>query len=302
MTLSSGLASAPSCHTHVTESSSGSGEAGAQAPHQRSVDASGPGDTTPRIINCNKGGSHAGPEGRRPHCGATKKVTGGGEALLESLWQVLGAALLGVVAGWLGGKVLSVAEQHRTMQSGALLVYTLLLALLVLGTSGLLHVDGVLAVFVAGLAFNATSWWEERGDENKIDEAVNRFIVLPLFVALGAMIPWREWGELGWWRGALLILGALLLRRLPVLLALKRPLSLTWRDALFLGWFGPIGVSALFYLTMEAHRLGINPTVLAAGTLVVVASAVVHGITTAPGLALYRWMSERTQNERGTDQ
>ncbi|GHA46731.1 hypothetical protein GCM10010329_81630 [Streptomyces spiroverticillatus] len=55
VTLSSGLASAPSCHTHVTESSSGSGEAGAQAPHQRSVDASGPGDTTPRIIN-NKGG------------------------------------------------------------------------------------------------------------------------------------------------------------------------------------------------------------------------------------------------------
>lgn len=31
------------------------GEAGAQAPHQRSVDASGPGDTTPRIMN-NKGG------------------------------------------------------------------------------------------------------------------------------------------------------------------------------------------------------------------------------------------------------
>ncbi|MEU0162248.1 cation:proton antiporter [Streptomyces sp. NPDC006261] len=228
--------------------------------------------------------------------------SGGGEALLESLRQVLGAAVLGVVAGWLGGKVLSVAERHRTMQSGPLLVYTLLLALLVLGASGLLHVDGVLAVFVAGLAFNATSSWEERRDENKIDEAVNRFIVLPLFVALGAMIPWREWGELGWWRGLLLILGTLLLRRLPVLLALKRPLSLTWRDALFLGWFGPIGVSALFYLTMEAHRLGINPTVMAAGTLVVVASTVAHGVTTAPGLALYRWMSGRAQDERGADQ
>ncbi|MCD9904756.1 cation:proton antiporter [Streptomyces sp. MT29] len=227
---------------------------------------------------------------------------GGGEALLESLWQVLGAAVLGVVAGWLGGKVLSVAERHRTMQSGPLLVYTLLLALLVLGASGLLHVDGVLAVFVAGLAFNATSSWEERREENKVDEAVNRFFVLPLFVALGAMIPWREWGELGWWRGLLLILGTLLLRRIPVLLALKRPLSLTWRDALFLGWFGPIGVSALFYLTMEAHRFGINPTVLAAGTLVVVASTVAHGVTTAPGLALYRWMSGRTQDERGADE
>jgi NhaP-type Na+/H+ or K+/H+ antiporter len=222
---------------------------------------------------------------------------GGGEALLESLWQVLGAALLGAVAGWLGGKALSVAERHRIMQSGPLLVYTLLLALLVLGASGLLHVDGVLAVFVAGLAFNATSSWEERRDENRIDEAVNRFIVLPLFVVLGAMLPWHAWGELGWWRGMLLVLGALFLRRLPVLLALKRPLSLTWRDALFLGWFGPIGVSALFYLTMEAHRLGVDPAVLAAGTLVVVASTIVHGVTSTPGLALYRRLGERARGD-----
>ncbi|MFD1833321.1 cation:proton antiporter [Streptomyces desertarenae] len=217
----------------------------------------------------------------------------GGEALVESLWQVLGAVVLGAAAGWSGGRVLRGAERHRTMQSGPLLVYTLLLALLVLGVSGLLRVDGVLAVFVAGLAFNATSPVDERADENKIDEAVNRFVVLPLFVVFGAMVPWREWGELGWWRGALLVLGALLLRRLPILLALKRPLRLTWRDAAFLGWFGPIGVSALFYLTMEAHRLGADPRVLAAGTLIIAASTLAHGVTTAPGLALYRRAGER---------
>ncbi|WP_190012367.1 cation:proton antiporter domain-containing protein, partial [Streptomyces candidus] len=176
---------------------------------------------------------------------------------------------------------------------GPLLIFTLVLALFVLGVSGLLHVDGILAVFVCGLAFNATSSASERADENKIDEAVNRLVVLPLFTALGAMLPWREWGELGWWRALLLVVGVLLLRRLPVLLILKRPLSLTWRDTVFLGWFGPLGVSALFYLTMEAHRLGTNPVVLAGGTLVIAASTVVHGITTAPGLALYRKAANR---------
>jgi sodium/hydrogen antiporter len=212
---------------------------------------------------------------------------GAGDALLESLWQVLGAVVFGAVAGALGGKALRTAEEHRTVQSGPLLVYTLLLALFALGTAGLMRLDGILAVFVSGLAFNATSPVSERAAENKNDEAVNRFLVLPLFTAFGAMIPWREWGELGWWRGVLLVLGVLLLRRLPVLLALKRPLSLTWRDAAFLGWFGPIGVSALFYLTMEAHRLGADPVVLAAGTLVIAASTVAHGLTTAPGLTLY---------------
>ncbi|UGY93382.1 cation:proton antiporter [Streptomyces gobiensis] len=217
----------------------------------------------------------------------------GTEALLESLWQVLGAIVLGAVVGSLGGKVLRGAEARRTVESGPMLIYTLLLALFVLGAAGVLHLDGILAVFVSGLAFNATSSASERADEDKIDEAVNRLMVLPLFTVLGAMIPWREWGELGWWRGPLLVLGVLLLRRLPVLLALKRPLSLTWRDAVFLGWFGPIGVSALFYLTMEAHRHGADPLVLAAGTLVVAASTVAHGITTAPGLTLYRKKAER---------
>ncbi|MFZ4156874.1 cation:proton antiporter [Streptomyces griseoincarnatus] len=212
----------------------------------------------------------------------------GTRALTESLWQVWGAVVLGVAAGWLGGRVLRVAEGSGSISPGPLLVYTLLLALFVLGASGLLRFDGVLAVFVSGLAFNAVSSVQERTSENKIDEAVNRFLVLPLFVLLGAMTPWREWGELGWWRATLLVLGVLSVRRLPVLIALKRPLSLSWRDAVFLGWFGPIGVSALFYLTMEAHRLGADPEVLAAGTLVIAVSTVVHGVTTAPGLALYR--------------
>jgi len=32
------------------------------------------------------GGSHAGPEGRRPHCGATKTVTGGTKPAIRSRW------------------------------------------------------------------------------------------------------------------------------------------------------------------------------------------------------------------------
>jgi NhaP-type Na+/H+ or K+/H+ antiporter len=59
-----------------------------------------------------------------------------------------------------------------------------------------------------------------------------------------------------------------------------------------LGWFGPVGVSALFYLTMEAERLGVQPEVLAAGTFIVVASTVVHGLGSSPGLAAYRRANE----------
>ena len=57
---------------------------------------------------------------------------------------------------------------------------------------------------------------------------------------------------------------------------------------MYLGWFGPIGVSALFYATPEAERSAVHEVVVAAGSLLVVASTVVHGITASPGRRLYR--------------
>lgn len=210
-----------------------------------------------------------------------------GAAVAESVWQVAGAVLLGVPAGWLGGRALRAGEEHGSTSPGPRLLFTAVLAFAVLGAAGLVHVDGILAVFVAGLAFNHVATGSDRTDDVPIDEAVNRFLVLPLFVGFGAVLPWSAWTELGW-RGPALVVGVLLLRRLPVLWALRRPLGLGRPDAVFLGWFGPIGVSALFYLAMEAERLAVDPVVLAAGSLVVAASTVVHGTTSAPGRVLYR--------------
>jgi sodium/hydrogen antiporter len=210
-----------------------------------------------------------------------------GPALAESLWQVAGAVALGVALGWLAARALRVGERHGSTDTGPRLLFTVVLAFAVLGVSGLVHVDGILAVFVAGLAYNHEATGADRTDDVPIDEAVNRFLVLPLFVALGAVLPWSAWADLGW-RGPALVVGALLLRRLPVVWLLRLPLRLGRPDAAFLGWFGPIGVSALFYLATEHERLDVDPVVLAAGSLVVAASTVVHGVTSAPGRVLYR--------------
>lgn len=214
------------------------------------------------------------------------------QAWAEASWQVLGAVVLGVGGGWLGGRALRAGTRHGATSHGPMLLFTALLALLVLGISGLLHLDGVLAVFVAGLAFNRTSTGSERTAEVEIDEAVNRFALLPVFLLVGATIPWGAWQELGW-PGVVLAAAVLLLRRLPVVLALRRPLRLSWADAVFLGWFGPIGVSAVFYLTLAAERVAVPDTVLAAGTMMVVASTLVHGLTSAPGRVLRHGMATR---------
>jgi NhaP-type Na+/H+ or K+/H+ antiporter len=213
-------------------------------------------------------------------------------AATEAVYAVAGAVVLGAASGWLGARALAWAESHHQAERTPTLLFTALLALGVLGASGLLGLNGLLGAFVAGVAFNLASSGDDRARDAGIDESVNRVLALPLFLYLGAVLPWQDWAALGW-QGVALALAVLLLRRLPLLLLLARPLRFGLPDAVYLGWFGPIGVSSVFYLTLIAERGAAAPGLLAAGTLVVVTSVVVHGTTAAPGVALYRRVAGR---------
>ncbi len=209
-----------------------------------------------------------------------------GSAIGGIAWEVLGATLIGAVVGAAAGWGVRAATQRRDLESGPELALTLLLAVAVLGLCRVANTDGVLGAFVAGLAYNALVKRSEREPEDGIDEAINRYAVLPLFLLLGVSLPWREWWAFG--PGALGFVAALLLlRRLPFVLMLARPLGLRSRDALFAGWFGPIGVSAVFYLAHSADQGVGDPRIFAAGTLAVTVSVVAFGVTSSPFRKLY---------------
>lgn len=204
-----------------------------------------------------------------------------------SVYEVVAGGVIGLGAGYLGGRLLRWSKEHREMGQSVRSLYTLVLAAFVLGLSGVVRADGLLSVLVAGLAHNAVVSGSDRGVEVGIDETLTQFLVIPVFVLLGAVLPWTQWAQLGW-RGALFVAVALVLRRIPAVLLLRPALRSTWADAAWLGWFGPIGVAALFYLG-HAHEQGVtNSVVWAAGTLVVAASTLVHGLTAGAGRWAYR--------------
>lgn len=124
-------------------------------------------------------------------------------------------------------------------------------------------------------------------EEEKVDEAVNRFFVLPIFVLLGLALPWGEWADLGW-KGPALAGLVLLLRRLPWVLALTGlvPAMRGRSDGLFTGWFGPIGVAALYYATLAEHTAGLHEAWVV-GSLVISVPVLVHGVSAAPLTRLY---------------
>ncbi len=156
------------------------------------------------------------------------------------------------------------------------------LALFAVGVGRLIKSDEVLLVFAAGAMFTHVISQEDRQNEEHGQEAVNRLFAIPIFILFGTVLPWKGWFDLGW-SGLILVAAVLLFRRPPVLLLL-RPFMRDIRtrsEALFVGWFGPIAVAAIYYASMMEHRTG-EAVIWHAVSLVICGSVVAHGLTGAP--------------------
>jgi NhaP-type Na+/H+ or K+/H+ antiporter len=204
------------------------------------------------------------------------------------LLEITAGAAVATLMGYAAGKTLRWAEANETMERTSLLTISLALSLTVLGVTELLHLNGVLAAFVAGVVFNWAGSSDAKESQEDIQEAISRFFDLPIFVLLGMALPWEGWLELGW-KGPVLVAAVLLLRRLPSVLALRPflgPLRSSTKDVLFLGWFGPIGAAALYYAAFSLRETGIEE-VWVVGSLIICASVLVHGVTATPLTKLY---------------
>jgi sodium/hydrogen antiporter len=143
---------------------------------------------------------------------------------------------------------------------------------------------------VAGIAFDNTIGAQEKWEEENVQEAVNHFFTLPIFTLIGLQLPWDGWMALGW-RGAALATLVLLLRRLPAIMVLRRWIPLLRKPpaALFAGWFGPVGIAAVYYAQMSVRKTG-HEEIWALVSLVVCASVIAHGVTATP---FTRWYSAK---------
>lgn len=197
------------------------------------------------------------------------------------------AMLLGALLGYVAGRILHWANRSRMIESYSFLTFTATLSLFTLGAADLIGTNALLTVFFAGAVFTLSTDMSEAHEEERIQESMSKLFTLPMFIVFGAVLPWSAWREHGMVL-ALFALVVLLLRRLPVVAALlpfmRNPL--TTRDTAFIGWFGPIGIAALYYAAFAVERTG-NVLLWEAASAVVFASILLHGATAAPLSRLY---------------
>jgi NhaP-type Na+/H+ or K+/H+ antiporter len=197
--------------------------------------------------------------------------------------------------GYIAGRLLVWAEAKQSIEKQSFLAYTLAISLFFLGFVKLVGSDRILAVFVAGIAFDLVVGGSDRAEEENVQEAVDRFFTIYIFVILGLALPWQQWLELGW-KGLLLAVAVLLLRHPSAFLVLRPLLGQlkSWQDTLFLGWFGPISATAIFYAMLALHKTGLE-SAWVIGSLIICASIIPHGFTAVPLAKAYGKMQRKRQ-------
>ncbi|KAI8321925.1 hypothetical protein GQ54DRAFT_297699 [Martensiomyces pterosporus] len=209
------------------------------------------------------------------------------------LWEIAASIAIGAFVGWAARKLLQFARERQWIDHDSFLSFAISLTLLTLGLVALVGSDDILACFVAGNSFTWDDWFRKETKEAHFQDVLDTLFNYTFFIYLGAIVPWDTLsGSIEFVTTGRLVASALLIilfRRLPMMMAVTRlaPAIRTFREALFAGWFGPIGVGAIFYAMVAYEELqsevfdGLKAKeyLLPIVFSLVIASVIVHGIT-----------------------
>lgn len=200
------------------------------------------------------------------HDGDGQAQTGGGHAMAYWFGETWGYVIIlsiayGIVVGYIARLAMKYSKDREWIDHENHVVFPVVLALFILGTCGLIGTDDLLACFVAGNVLNWDNVYRHDTIQDSFQETLDMLINLAIFMWFGAVCPWYEFlhnhGRIPLYRLIVLGLLIIILRRLPIVWLtsgkIRQCQNLT--HTLFMGYFGPIGVGAAFYLHVAMEFL-----------------------------------------------
>ena len=181
--------------------------------------------------------------------------------LLTILYECIFGAIFGFLIGYIARHAIREAERRDWIDRESLLAFYFVLSLFCAGAGSILGVDDLLVGFAAGVGFSNDGWFSEKTEKSHVSDAIDLLLNLTYFVFFGTIVPWSDFNNadigLQAWRLVIISLFIIFFRRIPVMLALKPliPDIKTWREALFAGHFGPMGVGAIFIALLARGEL-----------------------------------------------
>ncbi|KAK6356293.1 hypothetical protein TWF718_000660 [Orbilia javanica] len=177
------------------------------------------------------------------------------------LYECVFGAFFGCCVGYAGRRLIKWAEAKNIIDRESFLVFYFTLALFCAGAGSILGVDDLLVGFCAGVAFSNDGWFAHKTEESHVSNVIDLLLNLAYFVYFGAIIPWDMYNRPEWglepWRLVCISILVIFFRRIPIMVILRPfiPDIKTFRESLFAGHFGPIGVGAIFVAILARSEL-----------------------------------------------
>lgn len=177
------------------------------------------------------------------------------------LYECIFGAIYGFTVGYIARHAIKAAEKKELIDRESFLVFYFVLALFCAGSGSIIGVDDLLVGFSCGVGFSNDGWFTQKTEESHVSNVIDLLINLAYFVYFGTIIPWDQFNSselpLSAWRLVVLAIFVILFRRIPIMMVLKPliPDIKTWREALFAGHFGPMGVGAIFVAILARAEL-----------------------------------------------
>ena len=236
---------------------------------------------------------------------AEETAKGGGSlgGLLSFLGQeILVAAAIGIVFGWLGAKAIIHANNRQWISHTWLQIGALALAVAAYGLAVPLGGSGFIAAWLTGLTLGAMI----RGkvdDLSEFAESLGSLLTMASFFVFGLILLGPAVGSLTWQIAIYAILTLAVLRGGAVALSMIGS-SLRPGTVLFMGWFGPRGLASIIFagLIVEDAVLASSDLIVTLTMVTVGLSIYAHGATSWFGSESYgRWHQRQPKDEQPAD-
>lgn len=133
----------------------------------------------------------------------------------------------------------------------------------------------LICIFFVGMGLNEDEWYTLERSSNRIAEIVEGAFCKVLFIFIGTIVDFNRFTL-----RMLAVCTLILVTRRPLILLMSYkmvPLIRNRRDALFVGWFGPVGVGALYYCLLYDKKM--DTLTIDYGICTVFLSILIHGLS-----------------------
>lgn len=207
--------------------------------------------------------------------------------LVFGMMQVVLGPLAGVAVGWVGARFFLFAESKQLTAP----TYEGIAVLALAGSSylfaSLIGGNGFIAAFVAGLTFGNLVKGHCRFIY-EFTESEGQMLVWAAFLFIGLGLLPEAFSALSWPVAIYILLSLFLVRPLAIYISLLGT-DTSNLTRLFFGWFGPRGLATALFALLVAEELNHEyaEAVIVLAVNAVWMSALLHGITAAPGANWY---------------